>query len=232
MFEHKRIANTRQKAIPMTDRSSFTSIITFYECNVALLSLYLGRKKGNNKRVGPKDLNEYRRFRPDDDTIYEFKKFCFSVWDEFSEDMEVIQEYLNEKVNNTIADNYRNKEGGNLLFRPIGLKPFILASIEISLRWNCSFKNAFRKLNQVPLSIERNPWVNVVWNKTSKRMATPNEKLLMYMLIFFVNKKLLHERELEFLLKEYAAAKALPNDEEMEKVVYDVLNKYRIDNRK
>jgi DNA sulfur modification protein DndB len=231
LFEDKRIIITKQKAIPDRNKVAFTSIITLYECNFELLNLFLKDKivkKETKTLKGRSKAKQYCRFRPSDAEIEEFRQLCFDFWDSFVEKIEVIQDYLTILPEDNPANRFRNKLGGNLLFRPIGLKPFVFAAINLKEFYNADFKFTFTLMNNINLNIGETPWKNVVWNEASKRMiSSPNTILLSSMLMYFVNKNSLSQKEQEKLFKEYSAALALIEDDETAK---ETLNESCINN--
>jgi DNA sulfur modification protein DndB len=217
LFADMRIVNTKQKAIPESNKVAFTSIITFYECNCELLNLFLKNKdvkSDKGKLKGRSKVNYYRRFRPDVSAINEYKDLCYKFWDSFVNIMSVIQEYLYDHIENAPAEKYRNREGGNLLFRPIGLKPFVIAAIRLSEYKNNDFTSIFKMMNMIDFQISHKPWRNVVWSSISKRMiSSPNTSLLLSILMYLTDTSSLSEKEKEKMFKEYADVLGLREDE-------------------
>ena len=69
---------------------------------------------------GKRKIDEYCRVRPTEDEINAFINFVDEYWTSFSENLTVIKSYLSIRIEEQPALLYRNKNGGNLLFRPIG----------------------------------------------------------------------------------------------------------------
>src|SRR5690606_30400276 len=125
LFTGKRVIYAKQKAIPSNNKEALTSIITLYQSNIELFNVFFERKF--NKKPTKNRVTEYLKFRPSEEEIEEFKAFCLRFWDAFKENLSFINEYLRLTTNASAP--FRNSEnGGNLLFRPIGLLPFVKAS--------------------------------------------------------------------------------------------------------
>ncbi|NEU09376.1 DGQHR domain-containing protein [Flavihumibacter sp. R14] len=220
LFTNKRVTKNKNKAIHDSDKVSFTSIITLYDCNYELLKLFRRKRRNEhpNAERDNKTLKEYLKFRPIDDELNLFNEFCFNFWSVFSAEFTVIGDYLS---NETIAPAtiFRNSEnGGNLLFRPVGLLPMVQAAIEIHKREKVSFQEIFRKLNEINLTLNISPWPQVIWNNYEHTMIMNNQGLTKLFLIYLYSPTLIRSFELATIKLKYAAAIAYQGD------IDDVLN--------
>ncbi len=208
LFSENRITKSKNKAISEQDKRSLTSIITLYQSNRELLKSF--RRKRKQEAPKPerdkKGLHEYLKFRPDSDEIVLFKGYCAEFWNAFIEKTDVAKEYLelSKQRLDQPASKYRNREhGGNLLFRPVGLLPFVQASVEIHKRTGDLFPLIFEKLNQKNLEMESKPWVQVLWNPNAHTMVMGNEGLVKLLLIYLYG-DIVKPGELESIKKQYA----------------------------
>ena len=196
LFSGERIAFTKQKQIPDKNKSAFTSIITLYQCNYELLRYHLSMK--DIKRI-----QKYIKIRPSDAEIEEFKTLCVGFWEDFSSNIETIREYL-QSTDEHAAKKWRNSEGGCILFRPIGLLPFIMAAIDIKKRKSSiSFKEIFTELNKVNMILNREPWKQVLWSEYEKKMLGSDNQLVKSILIYLVDPDILTEKELNKMERGY-----------------------------
>lgn len=69
---------------------------------------------------------------------------------------------------------FRNKNGGHLLFRPIGLL-IISKAVEKLSRNIMSRETAIDSISQLPMYLNVEPWMNLLWDPRSKRMIYPPE---------------------------------------------------------
>ena len=72
---------------------------------------------------------------------------------------------------------YRTENGGHILFRPLGLRCFSEAC-RVLLDRGHSMPRAILMLTRVPLELGEAPWLNVLWNPNTKRMAETKNALL------------------------------------------------------
>ena len=213
LFQEERLNNHKQKAIPDKDKVAFTNIISLYECNTELLKFFLRDKKvlfEGRELKGKRKIEEYCRVRPPEDEISLFLRFVDEYWGCFSNHIDVIKHYLSIKIEERPASAYRNKDGGNLLFRPIGQRPFVLCALELYCKTN-DMRLTMQKMNKINFTIDCELWKFIVWNPISKKMITSsNGPLIEYMLKYFVGVEL-KEKEFNKMIEDYKGMKANEN---------------------
>jgi DNA sulfur modification protein DndB len=207
LFEGNRILNSKTKAIPENNTTAFTTIITFYECNRELLHLFLEDKEVRdieNKKVrGKSKATQFIKFRPDQELLDSYNELCTSYWNAFSQNLLAINDYLECSPD---TSNFRNKNGGNILFRPVALLPFVQASIHIKRLTEMSFDDIFLQMNSLPLLLTNSEWGGILWDSKNKRMIMGNKRLVKLRLISLFNTNLLTENEKKQLVRLYATA--------------------------
>ncbi|PKP28169.1 MAG: DndB [Bacteroidetes bacterium HGW-Bacteroidetes-19] len=202
LFTGQRIIYAKQKAIPTNNKEALTSIITLYQANIEIFNVYFEKKF--NKKPTKIRITEYLKFRPSEEEIEEFKAFCIEYWDAFKSNLSFITEYLNLPSNASAP--YRNNEnGGNLIFRPIGLLPFIKASLTIYQREEITFTKIIERFNSINFNINSKPWHYVVWNPIEKKMIMNSSSLIYLLLIYLFNNEILQGNELQKLKEGYAS---------------------------
>lgn len=204
LFAYKRILDSKTKAIPDSNTTALTTIITFYECNRELLWMMIKDKEIKNpegkKLRGRSKINQYIRHRPLDREISHFMEICFEYWTSFTQDIQEINQYIQAAIPNTTP--FRNKTGGSLLFRPVGLLPFVKASIKIKEYSKMNFSDVFKKMSQIPLSLDNIVWRNVLWNQHKRTMVMNNQAIVELMLLYLYDKNILTEGETEKLISD------------------------------
>jgi len=215
LFKGNRVIFAKQKAIPHTNKEAFTSLITLYQCNNSILKYYFENiYKSSNKYKEYKEKyykdkrtfnsKDFMKYRPDEDTLQDFIKFNEDYWIKFIESFDVIQDYLSSGT----ASKYRNKEnGGNILFRPIGIKPFIEATLEFKKYKDIkNFYEVFDFFKKINLNLNKKPWTNTIWSPQDGKMATSvNNTFVKNMFLYLVEPKILTEKEITLLIKTYAS---------------------------
>ena len=217
LFTGKRINNAEQKAIPENDRSAITSLITLYECNLEIYKTYIKQKTGNNPTK--LFLIEKLRYRPKDEDLAEFINYCNSFWVDFLENLKEIAEY--SSIDFEPARKFRNSEkGGNLLFRPVGLLPFIQTVLEINRRTGEKYSEILSNFNAIELRISEVPFTMVIWNPVERTMIMGNKTLTKLLLFYLYDEKILSNRELRILKEKYAIV--LNKTDDIENVLRDI----------
>ncbi len=202
LFTGQRVIYAKGKNIPLNNKEALTSIITLYQANIELFNVFFERKF--NKKPTRKRITKYLKFRPSEEEIEEFKFFCIEYWGAFKSNLSFISEYLNLTLNASAP--FRNNEsGGNLIFRPIGLLPFVKASLTIYKREEKTFAQIIKQFNKINFNIDSKPWHYVVWNPIEKKMLMNSSSLTHLLLIYLYDKELLQPNELQKLKAGYAA---------------------------
>lgn len=216
LFAQERILDSKNKALPDNNTMALTTIITFYECNKELLSDYLKQKK----RKGQKTLkiNDYIRIRPNDNEIEEFKKICFDFWDDMTEEIECLN-FIASNPNSSI-ENYRNSEGGLIVFRPVALVPLVKAIVKVKNGKDISFKEAIKMLPNYILNLSHPVWKWIIWNPDKKNMIMGSKPIIELIILYYMDKNLISERDMTKLIEEIRSANQLVDEND----VFDILN--------
>lgn len=217
LFTGKRVVSANQKAIPKNNKDAITSIITLYQANHELFRFFYEERF--NKKPTQKALSRYLKFRPSNGDIEAFREYAVSYWDAFKRNLSFITEYVNKSDNSAVP--YRNNEtGGNLLFRPIGLLPFVKASLVIFKREDKNFDQIFERFNEINYYIDSKPWHYVVWNPIEKKMLMNSSSLIYLLLIYLFDRDLLQANELQKLKEGYASK--ISYEQELDNVLDEI----------
>lgn len=206
LFMDSRVTKSNNKAILENDKSSFTSIITLYQCNKEILKLFRSIRKvqvpllSDNK----KSIEEYLKIRPHQTEIELYMDLLLEFWNSLKNQITTVNNFV---LNNNpdAAREYRNREnGGVLLFRPIGLLPFVQASIEIKKRrHDQNFDEIMRRFNQKDLSLNSVPWKMVLWNPYEHTMIMNNSLLVKILFMYIYDQTILNDKEEKTLRIKY-----------------------------
>lgn len=204
LFSNDRILDSKTKAIPENNTKAFTTIITFYECNKLLLSLFLEDKdvydSEKKKLKGSSKIKEFIRIRPNNEEIDSFCALCNDFWTSFSHEFEAVKQYIGTNIPDTKT--LRNRNGGNILFRPAALLPFVKSTIRIVKHQQISFTAAFSTFPIQILELNQTIWRNVLWNNERKTMIMNNQSLTELIISYFWDKESLSSKELEKMYEE------------------------------
>ena len=86
-----------------------------------------------------------------------------------------------------IAGRYRHREGGHLLFRPVGL--LIIAHVVRQAEDSgLSEREAIKRISKISMKLTDEPWVGLLWDKINQRMIseTTRQKVAKYLLFYMI----------------------------------------------
>lgn len=226
LFSKDRLLDSRTKAIPENNGKAFTTIITFYECNLEILWVLLkdievlnsegGKAKGKGK------IKEFIRRRPSDEMIYQFEELCTSFWNALIDCFTDVYNYVTDVPN---AQPYRNRAGGNLLFRPVALLPFVRAAVKVAIQQQKSFPEIFRSFPQELLAIDNVLWRNILWNNDKGTMIVNNQKLTERILLYFWDESTLTEKEIANMKLDIKANRQLLEMDDVDSLLCDAVDR-------
>ena len=228
LFKGKRVTKSQNKAIPDNDKDSITSIITLYQCNKELLKLFRSLRKKNSPNISRDKIKfeNYLKFRPVEEEIVLFEEFCLNFWTDFSKNITSVCEFNSNKTSDHEFIYRRKSDGGNLLFRPVGLLPFVQASIEIHKRKEITFASIFKKLNNINFTINSIPWRNIVWNPIEKNMIMGTSGIVKLFVIFLYGDDTIRSSEISILKLRYSGKLNIePNDEILNNILIESFQK-------
>lgn len=203
LFMENRIVDSKSKSIPESNKSALTSIITLYQCNFELFKGYWFEK--NNSKLSAPRLKDRLRLRPTNDIIDEFFSYLVEFWNVFIESFDVVKKFMKLEYFGDLDENkqFRNSlNGGNLLFRPIALVPFVKVVCEIKIQdSDISYKEIIKKIDKtVSFQIMDRPWKMVLWNN---KMIMNNQALTKQIFKYVYEPKMLKAKELKKLFEDY-----------------------------
>ena len=202
LFIGDRIKASNNKSIPQADKKAFTSLMTLYECNLALFKSYICQKE--HRIYSKSQISEKLKYRPSDEILTEFYQYLVGFWDCMTSTFVEIKEYID---NNSVcsADELRSIEnGGNLFFRPIGLLPFVEAVAKIILSTNSPYGDIINQYANLNRNVHSDLWDMILWNPMTKKMIMRNQDLVYYLLIKMRDINLLNEKEKSSMKSKYA----------------------------
>ena len=208
LFSGERMKVSNTKSIATTDKSSFTSLITLYECNAELFQWYYFKRT-----VSGTKLRDFLKTRPDEKLISSFCDYIDNFWRLFIQVFPEVKEYLDSEPQ-TAASKYRdNNTGGNIIFRPVTLLQMIKAIVYILTEDNTvTIENILNKYCQIDRNVSGNLWDKIIWNSVSKTMLVNNQILLKYLFVYIYNSTILKEKHLKDFYQRYELVKNIDSD--------------------
>ena len=174
LFQEK-ISLSKTKAIAVRDNRSFTTIITLYDVLEILF-----REKGRS-------WTGFKRHRPNDEFISKFQAKSALFWDRMIEHFPPLAEVLSSHPGENIAGCYRHRQGGHLLFRPVGL--LVVANVvRQAIDSGIPEREAIKRISEISMKLTDRPWVGLLWDNTNQRMISGNipQKVAKQLLFFMI----------------------------------------------
>lgn len=174
LFSNDRVVNSKGKQIPNNNNEAFTSLIALYQCVCIIVQKQLN--------LGAQKFKNYQLYRPSAEDISQLSNSVHELFDAFIDETDVIKTYLSAMEQKSAA--FRNKAGGNILFRPIVLTNYIEVAIKLSKEKHISINEAFAKLNRIPQDLNAAPWLGLLWDgeRIVNRIShTVIRNMIMYM---------------------------------------------------
>ena len=224
LFANDRILDSKTKAIPESNTTAFTTIITFYECNKILLDLFLKDKEVKNsdgkKLRGGSKTNTYIRFRPSDEEINSYIDLCNEYWNGLPDSFNDFKAYLDSPAN---TETLRNRDGGNILFRPAALLPFTKAAARIKAYSGQSFSDVFKSFPPSLLSLNQTIWHRVLWNPDKKTMIMNNQSLTETILLYYWCREVLSQKEINKMFEDLQFLNQLQSPDDVDQIIESVV---------
>ena len=158
-----RVSLGRTKAVPVSDRTSLTSIVALNDCVGMVLETHPAWDDGHTK------------IRPPDSILDQFAQHCADYWNAVMGEHEVLREYVGVPKDANPAEPFRGRHGGHLFFRPIGILAHTSAATTLISEETVDTRAAIQRLAEVPWELAEAPWVGLLWDGENQRMITSPE---------------------------------------------------------
>lgn len=149
------------KQLQSSDTESFTTIETLYDA----LDTYLQDQDS---------WTDYKRTRPSDSRIKRYYARAADLWDTVQKYFPAVKTLAKSNQGAKVAAQFRGAHGGHLLFRPIGLL-LVVDVIHEFLQKGKRLPATIKALAKAPMELAAQPWDELLWNPTARRMITASE---------------------------------------------------------
>ncbi len=166
---------TKETNVPPNNKSCVTTMLALYDM-VRTLSVpknASGSREKTKLETGP----------PDETKIQQIYNLQCDFWNALRKFVPEVKEVTDKPPEKGLAGKYRNIDGGHLLFRPNGQKPFVRA-VRVLMDRGAKIEDAVQALSKVPLLLTSKPWIYVLWN--SGNVITNNDVLAQNLFLYMV----------------------------------------------
>ena len=146
-----------------TDQVHLTTLVTLYDVMDIILR---DRRRG---------WNDYKRWRPTEDEVERLCGKAWQYWDGLCRVFSSLREFRDSRPEDKIASRHRNPDGGNLLFRPVGMMMIGRVIADLCSTEGAELDAAIDTVGLTPTDVAQYPWIGLLWDRTNKRMLTTKE---------------------------------------------------------
>jgi DNA sulfur modification protein DndB len=159
-----RLSLAKTRSLSTSDTKSLTTVETLYNA----LDFYL-------KPTNPRGWAEYLRKRPSDEELNRLYERAVELWEAIKTHCPELRAFAEAEEVETASAPYRNKDGGQLLFRPVGLD-ILFRTIRYRINEGLSVEAAVAAVFQAPMSLSDELWHRILWSPSLNRMVnSPNK---------------------------------------------------------
>jgi DNA sulfur modification protein DndB len=159
----ERVSRQKGKAISKSDRRNVTSIVSLYDS----MDIYF-------KTRPPRVWREFRKIRPSDSKISEYYKGAAKLWNILTEQLPELRAVARSRPDEELVGQYRNRTGGHLAFRPVGLE-MIIWTIRAFVDQGKPLGKVVKAISRIPLNLAESPWAGLLWDPVNRRMTVAGE---------------------------------------------------------
>jgi len=171
-----RIPSTQAKPIPVGDRTSITTLASLY----ASLDLYLRPPGASSVAWATR-----KRLRPSDAEIDAAYTDAVDLFDALTSEFEPLRLLFEGQPTELVIPRFRNREeGGHLILRPIGLD-LVVRVLRAFTDHGLSRQEAAERLGAVPMMLNAEPWVGLLWDPSAHRVNSrpENQQIARWLLL-------------------------------------------------
>ena len=194
------LAKTRGPQIPSSNEYSITTIQMLYKL-VSTLAVSTGdrERKRNLKRSSPPH-----------DVIDSMYAEHVAFWEGLRNNIASMGDALGSDPSDRVSGRFRFRDGGHVLFRPVGQEAFALA-VRVLLDREYPLDESLQALSQTPLMLDRPPWRYVMWDPNLNTMNRTNVELAASLFLFMVGQSPINQQmTLEEVYRTTAGNEATP----------------------
>lgn len=193
-FNESQIDLMRKQAnLAPNNFSHFTTIINLYDV-LCVVFAHIKNRFDNEK------ASQLRLYRPADEIVQEYNEFAEKYFEELASEFPALTTYFDSQDKEKVLREYRAKDGGHVLFRPIGL--LIFSKVMAELRSKRSYAESLKMINKLPTNLNEPPYANTIWNTHSRTIDSRREAVCRDVLLYMLGQG----KKLDDLKRRYARA--------------------------
>ena len=182
MFMDKRILNNATNNVPPSNSDCLTTIGNLYD----LLEILFTKICIISRKKKPEDIkDELTKIRLNDNILNKHYANACIYFERLAEAFSPLAEFFDTSDYSAVVKRHRNSEGGNVLFRPVGLT--IMTEIVSTLIRNHTLDECFALVANLPIDLAAEPYNGVIWHPTQKKLQIREKTLVRNVLLYMLN---------------------------------------------
>ena len=199
MFQGERISNNPGANLSTGDFASLTTIVKLYD----VLLILFGKIYDKQTKAQLTDM------RLSDEVLEKHYEYACDYFKRLVNTFKPLQEFLEADDDYaTVTAKYRTPEGGNMLFRPIGLS--ILTEIVAALSQKHELSECMTMVSKLPQKLTDVPLYGVIWNPTRNTIKIKGQALGRNLLLYMLDA---YDKDKDELHESYAKALGVEKNE-------------------
>ena len=189
LFGDDRIAFVATNNMPVRNRTSLTTIGNLYDVLTILFT--------NSRFELKKPKADLQKIRPEDKELEAYFEYSRSYFNQLRQNFEELEEFFSARKAEGVVGKYRGNQGGNALFRPLGLE--IYTRIIARLTTSMSLASAVRLVSRLPRDLNQEPLLGLMWDQSNGIILNGHKVTLREILCYMIDKNARNYPEPELL---------------------------------
>lgn len=161
------VATSKAKQMPNGNTQSLTTAVALYE---GLLSYIV-----QVRRISKKELVEFLATRPDEAALKKLVSDIVGLVNATASHIPSVSAYKQALSQDRSALKFRNEQGGDLLFRPVGFLAYFMA-VGRAVSRGLDLREVVIKIGHSNLDIRRYPWKGLIFDPNTGTMSASSAK--------------------------------------------------------
>lgn len=176
LFSGNRVAFVATNNMPVNNTTALTTIGTLYDVLSILFSQSDWALKVNKTDLG--------RGRPKDAVLNQYFAYAVRYFELLKRHFPELKAFFSAADPSSLTPTYRRPEGGQMMFRPIGLE--VMSRVVARLTADMSLDAAVKRASTLPRDLASPPYKGLMWDATRKTITNAHKSTLREVLLYML----------------------------------------------
>lgn len=169
---------SRQTNLPRNDNQHFLTIINLYD----ILELLFIKSKKKVK------ADDFKKTRQSDEQLKSHYEVSVKYFNLLAKSFPELKACFKSAAPSEEIKKYRLSNGGNILFRPIGIILFTSITATLMKNFNLSLEESVKELKHLPTDLTAEPYIGILWDNLTNTMLLKNKSLIKDLLLYYIGR--------------------------------------------